>query len=104
VTELLRLFLGSLNHGLHPLNGRPARAGIAGNLVAGVPGIRLDIRRGGEVHPCPLPGTGVSAFGRLDGTFERDDLAREQILADEVFCADAENRQCRSKIPESQHS
>ncbi len=79
------VLLGRLDYSLGPVDGRSANAEVAGDLVAGGPLTFGHCGRMTEVRPDALPLAGLAALQWLDGAFQRDDLAGQQILADEVL-------------------
>src|ERR1035441_4027213 len=89
IAILVRFLFRCLNDRLGPFDGRPADAKVASDVVAGVARVGpLTFRHCSgmtEVRPGALSLPRLAALQRLDGPLQRNDLARQEIFADEVL-------------------
>jgi hypothetical protein len=82
------LFFRSCNDGLGAVDGRPPDTQVARDFVAGLAwGGPLSFRHSGGMTDgsMTLPFAGVPPLQRLNGPFECDDFARQEIFADKIL-------------------
>src|ERR1019366_1356213 len=89
VTIFLRFLFCGRDNGLGTFGGRPANAQVSSDVVAGIARVGpLTFRHCGrmtEVRTASLALPSLAALQRLDGPFQRNDLARQKIFAGEIL-------------------